>query len=465
MSTPTATPAADVIVVGGGITGLTAAYEARKRGLTAIVLEASSRPGGLIDTHRADGFTIETGPDSLLARKKAGLELCRDLHLLEQLQTVTPPRSASVLKGSRLYPMPSPSFMGLPVGWRALLRYDLLSPAGRMRLALEPWVPTRRGDDDESVAAFFRRRFGREAVDVIAQPLLGGIHAGEIEQLSMKMLFPRLLELERTQGHLLKLRAPDEPAGPRAPVFVAPIGGMRAIVDALAGALGPALVTDAEADRLERAGDAWRVWTHQSPVPRTARSIVLALPAYVTSALVAPLDGEMARLFDEMPYASSAGVVLGWPRHGVSRPLVGPGFVVARRFSDVRITACTFVSSKWRHRAPDEAVLVRAFVGGVHDPSAVDLDDRTLVDVVRRDLDITLGISAPPSLTRIYRWRRASVQHNVGQLERVAAIESRLAAHPGLFVAGAGFRAVGIPDCIADARAAVERILLTRSES
>lgn len=462
MSTPTATPT-DLIVVGGGITGLTAAHEARKRGLSVVLLEATSRPGGLIGTERVDGFTIETGPDALLARKAAGLALSRELNLLDHLQTTTPPRNASVLKGHRLYPLPSPSLMGLPIGWRALLRYDLLSPAGRMRLAREPWIPPRNSETDESVAAFFRRRFGPETVEAIAQPLLGGIHAGDVEQLSMKILFPTLLELERKHGHLVKLRSPEEST--RVPAFVAPREGMRTFVDALAKALGDAIETGTPVERIAPSDGAWHVWTRQSPSPRRARAIVLALPAYVTSSLLNPVDPEAARLFAEMPYVSSAGVVLGWPRRDVAHPLTGPGFIVARRSTDVRITACTFVSSKWQRRAPDDSVLLRAFLGSIDDPSAIDLDDDEMLAIVRRDLERVLGITARPSLSRIYRWRRASVQHNVGQLERVAAIDARLAAHPGLFVAGAGFRAVGIPDCIADARATVERILLPRSES
>ena len=457
MSTDTA-PLIDVAIVGGGISGLTAAYEARRRGLRVLVLEAAPRAGGLIDTDHIDGFTIEAGPDSLLAQKRAGLELCRDLGLLDEFQSVKRPRAAYVLKGRTLHRLPSPSVLGLPVGWRALLRYDLLSPAERMRLALEPWIPPRRSDDDESVASFFRRRFGHGTVDLIAQPLLGGIHSGDIERLSMHRLFPSLVQRERTRGHVLDLREPEK-KGERAAVFVAPIEGMRAIVSALIERLDDSLATGVAVARLEPSGaDGWTIRTTASGPAVRARSVVLAVPAYVAAALLQPVDEEAARLCAEIPYSSSAGVALAWHRRDVAHPLAGPGFVVARKYSNVRITACTWVSSKWAHRAPDDAVLVRAFLGGSHDPGAVDLDDDTLVDVVRRDLEHVLGIAAPPILARVYRWRRASVQHNIGQRARVAAIEARLAVHPGVFVAGGGFRAVGIPDCIADARAVIDEI-------
>jgi oxygen-dependent protoporphyrinogen oxidase len=461
MFTPTATPI-DVIVVGGGITGLTVAYTARKRGLDAVVFEASTRAGGLIDTEQIDGFTIEGGPDSLLAQKTAGVELCEELNIASDLQAVRPPGGAFVLKGRRLFRLPSPSVLGLPVGWRALLRFDLLPPLARARLGLEPWIRARHDGEDESVASFFRRRFGRATVDLVAQPLLGGIHAGDIERRWMKALFPRLLDLERTHGHVLTLRART---GRQRAAFVAPRGGMQTIVARLAAELGGALVSGAAVTRIERTGGLWHVWRSGNASPSISHAVVLAIPAFAAADLLATVDADAARECRAIPYASTAGVALAWPRGEVAHSLSGTGFVVARRQSDVRITACTWVSSKWEHRAPAGAVLLRAFAGGVHDPAAVDLDDRTLVGIVRRDLEATLGITAAPSLWRVYRWRRASVQHNVGQLARVAAIDARLAAHPGLLVAGAGFRAVGIPDCIADARAAVDRILLTRSES
>ena len=464
MSTGTAQPI-DVAVVGGGITGLTAAYEARRRGLSAVVLEAAPRPGGLVDTDHIDGFTIEAGPDSLLALKAAGVDLCRDLGLADDLQTVKPPRSAFVLKGRTLHPLPSPSLLGLPVGWRALLRYDLLAPAERIRLALEPFVPSRRSAEDESVASFFRRRFGRATVDLIAQPLLGGIHAGDVERLSMQRLFPRLVEIERTHGHVLDLRSPAA-ARERKPVFVAPAAGMRSIVDALVDRLGDCIVAGAAVVGLERtAADGWTIWTRGPDRPVKARAVVLAVPAYAAASILQSIDQDAARLSGEIQYASSAGVALAWRRADVAHPLAGPGFVVARKYSSVRITACTWVSSKWAHRAPDDAVLIRAFVGGAHDPGAVDLDDESIAGVVRRDLADVLGIAAAPILTRVYRGRRASVQHDIGQTERITAIEARLAAHPGLFVAGSGFRAVGIPDCIADARAVVDRIVTSGSSS
>src|SRR5258706_9537388 len=203
-------PKPDVVVIGAGITGLAAAYEVARRGLRPLVLEASSRAGGLVRTDHADGFTIEAGPDSVLTTKPAAIELARELGL--ETQPVRPPGGAFVLCGSRLYRLPRPSRLAIPQSWRALAGYTLLSPAARGRIALEPLVPARRDRDDESIGSFFRRRFGRASVDLIAQPLLGGIHAGDIEALSMQSLFPRLLAMERTHGSILRAPA-DGPAG------------------------------------------------------------------------------------------------------------------------------------------------------------------------------------------------------------------------------------------------------------
>jgi oxygen-dependent protoporphyrinogen oxidase len=453
----------DLIVIGGGITGLTAAYEAQRRGLSPLILEALARTGGLIHTDHVDGFTIEAGPDSVLAQKSAGLELLRELGLDDQILHTRPPGGAFVLRGRHLYKLPSPSRLGIPLTWQALAQYDLLPWPARVRMALEPLVPTRRHQDDESIGSFFRRRFGAATIDLIAQPLLGGIHAGNIDQLSMRALFPRLLEAEQTDGRVLKMQpnrsgrsAQQTQDAPGESGFRSLRDGMGALVRALESRLPAGAVRcGSPAQRIERAGSVWRVTSDSASFD--APSIVVAAPAFVAARLLAPIDAEAARLCDEVPYVSTGSVAFAWPRTAVAHPLTGTGFVVARRPSNVRITACTWVSSKWEHRAPDRFVLIRAFIGGEHDPNVLDLEDGELARIVRGDLEPVLGITAPPVLTRVYRWPRAGAQHVVGQRARMEALERRLAGHPGLLVAGSGFRSVGIPDCIADARAVVAR--------
>lgn len=443
-----------IIIVGAGITGLSAGFELAMRGIPFRIFEASDRPGGLIRTEHTGGFTIEAGPDSLLAQKPAALELCAALGLTPQLISTSAPRTAFVLKRGRLYPLPSPSVLGVPTTLGGIAQYDLLSPIARARLAMEVFMPRGHGSD-ESVGAFFRRRFGGQTVGLIAEPLLGGIHAGDIDALSMQSLFPRFLDAEATRGSVLRMFRRKPAAGDG--LFRSLAGGMSELVNALEGRLPVGSIQyDSPVREIVRsrseASEAWQV--RSAGGDAGAHAVILACPAHAAAALLAPIDANAAARCAEVPYASTASVALAWPRGDVSHPLRGSGFVVARRYNALRITACTWVSSKWAGRAPAGSVLLRAFIGGSQDPGAVDLSDGQLVDIAVRDLAGVLGITGSPSVARVARWRRAGAQHNVGQIARVAAIEARLAAHRGLFVAGSGFRAVGIPDCVADGRAA-----------
>jgi protoporphyrinogen/coproporphyrinogen III oxidase len=445
-----------IIIIGAGITGLAAAFELSARGVPFQVLEASPRAGGLIHTEHVDGFTVEAGPDSILAQKPAAIELCEALGLGPRLISTTPPRTAFVLKKGRLHPLPSPSILGIPTTWRGIANYDLLSPMARLRLAIEPVIPRRprrtgRAEDDESVGAFFRRRFGPAAVDLIAEPLLGGIHAGDIDSLSLASLFPRLLEAENRRGSVVRTFSQRTSTGDG--LFRSLGSGMGELVTAIERRLPSGSIRyESPVRDVVKEGAGWRVSMAGASVP--ARAVVLACPAHAAARILAPIDERAAALCAEVPYVSTASVALAWPRDAVRHPLAGSGFVVARAHNALRMTACTWVSSKWSGRTPAGTVLLRVFVGGSHDPEAVDLPDERLVDVASRELAGILGIEGAPILSRVYRWRMAGAQHNVGQIARVAEIESRLSEHPGLFIAGSGFRSVGIPDCIADGRAA-----------
>jgi oxygen-dependent protoporphyrinogen oxidase len=440
-----------ITIIGGGITGLSAAYELSRRGIPFVLLESSPRAGGLIRTERVDGFTIEAGPDSILAQKRAAIDLCEELGLGHRLIAATPPRTAFVLKRGRLYRIPSPSVLGIPVTMGGVARYDLLPWTSRLRIALEPVVARGRGDD-ESVASFFRRRFGPATVDLIAEPLLGGIHAGDVEQLSIASLFPRLVEAERQPARVLRgvgRGAPRDPEG----LFRSLADGMGELVSAVLSHLpAGALHVRAPVVSLERAGAGWRLG-EASGLTHDARVVILAAPAHVAAALLAGLDAAAAQICGATPYVSTASGALGWRRGDIAHALAGSGFVVARRHSDARITACTWVSSKWAGRAPEGFALLRAFIGGRHDPDAAALPDARLIDIAVRDLSPVLGISAPPMLARVFRWTNAVAQHDVGHGARMAGLAARLRDLPGLFVAGSGFSSIGIPDCVAHGRA------------
>jgi oxygen-dependent protoporphyrinogen oxidase len=440
-----------IAIIGGGITGLAAAHELTRRGLPFTLFEASPRTGGLIRTEHIDGFTIEAGPDSILVQKPAALTLCEEVGLGDRLIATTPPRTAFVLKRGRLHALPSPSILGIPTTLSGVLRYDLLSWPARARLALEPLVPVRRDPSDESVASFFARRFGPATVPLVAEPLLGGIHAGDITALSMTSLFPRFIEAEARNGSVLQ--AFKNTRRDTEGLFRSLAGGMGELVAAIDARIPPGSVRcSSPVEGIESHGGAWRLLV--SGQSASARAVIVATPAHVAARLLGSIDWEAGALCAEVPYVSTASVALAWPRRAIPHPLSGSGFVVARTLARERITACTWVSSKWTGRAPADTALLRAFIGGAHDPGAVDLSDAELVAIAAADIGRVLRISGPPLLSRVYRWRDAGAQHNVGQLARVARIEARLATHPGLFVAGSGFRSVGIPDCVADGRAA-----------
>jgi protoporphyrinogen/coproporphyrinogen III oxidase len=442
----------DVTIVGGGITGLSAAYELAQRRVPFTLIESAPRLGGLILTERVDGFTIEAGPDSMLVQKPAALQLCDQLGLGPRLISTTPPRTAYILKRGRLYALPSPSILGIPLTWRGVVRYELLPLHSRVRLALETVAPRARDSADESIAAFFRRRFGRATVDLIADPLLGGIHAGSIDKLSMRSLFPRLVEAERRGSVVLGFRRRHSSSATEGP-FKSLSSGMSEMVSAIEQRLPAGSVRLAtEARALEHEGESWRIISSEAVF--TSRAVILCVPAYVAGQLLRSLDTHAAALCEGVPYVSTVSVALAWPRSAVAHDLQGSGFVVARSQNALRITASTWVSSKWSGRAPSGFALIRAFLGSAADPSAVDLADNELIDTARKEVASILGIGGPPVLARVYRWRNAGAQHVVGHLTRVAAIEERLAQYPGLFVAGSGFRSTGIPDCVADGRAA-----------
>lgn len=436
-----------IIIIGAGITGLSAAYELAVRGAPFVLLESSSRPGGLIHTERIDGFTIDAGAESMLVQKPAALALCEELGLSARLMPARPPRTAFVAREGRLYPLPSPSVLGIPTTLGGLAKYALLDWRARARVAIEPWVPA-RGARDESVASFFRRRFGSATVGLIAEPLLAGIHAGDVEQLSMPSLFPRFAAAEQKPGGILRgLSSPGSTDG----LFRALRGGMSELVEAMARTLpAGAMRLATPVGALERTPAGWTVTAggHQLD----AAGVIVAAPAHVASALLRSVDDGASRICATVPYVSTATVALGWNREDVAHPLAGSGFVVARRHNRLRITACTWVSSKWEDRAPAGKVLLRAFVGSVHDPHAADLGDGELIDIARRDLSTTLGISAPPLMARAFRWHNAGAQHNVGHLARMAGLAARLRSLPGLFVAGSGFDSIGIPDCVTTGR-------------
>jgi oxygen-dependent protoporphyrinogen oxidase len=452
-----------VVVVGGGIAGLAAALRLQRLrpGGEITLVERRPRLGGTILTEHVDGFVIEAGPDSFLARKPRGVGLCEELGLAGRLIARDPRDGRTYVRlGGDLRPLPAGLTGMVPTRLDTLASSGILSPDGLARFARESEVPAEVGDRDESIAAFITRRMGREAYERLVEPLMSGIYAGDGEQLSLAATFPNLRHLEREHGSVTRglLAGSGEGAGARPP-FLSLRGGMAELTAAVAARLTETTVITGQAvtSLRRRSGGAGYELQLAGGDSLAAEAVVLTTPAYVTADLVTALDPALATAHTEIPYGSSALVTLAYPASALSRPLDGYGYVVPRvEGSDV--LACTWSSSKWEGRAPDGQALVRVYLGrfGRRDVTA-DSDDE-LVATARGEIAITLGPAAEPSLTRVHRWPRGMPQYVLGSLERLAGIERRLADHPGLALAGAAYRGVGIPDCIASGEAAAERI-------
>ena len=457
----------DCVIVGGGIAGLASAYELSRRGVSFVLLERAARAGGVILSEEIDGFVIDGGPDALLIQKPDGIKLCEELGLGDRLVSTKPPRLAYIQRGGQLHALPAASVLGIPTRVGPFVSTRLFSWLGKLRMGAELFVPARRDEGDESIGSFMTRRFGREATTYLAEPLLAGIHAGDVDRLSIRALFPRFVEAERTHGSLLKaFRSNPNPASPANPesqipnpgkgngAFKSLPGGLSELIRALVSVLpSGSICLNSTVSRIteQREHGSFRV-ERASGDAIAARAVVIATPAYATSSLTRELDGEISGIFSEIRYASAATIVLAFPRRAVAHPLNGSGFVVPR-VENTGIMAASWLSSKWPDRAPDDKVLLRTFVGGARDPKALEESDAELVSRSMRALRPLLGITGEPLLSRVYRWDRANAQHEVGHLDRVAAIERALTHHPGLFVTGSGFRGTGIPDCVADGRA------------
>jgi oxygen-dependent protoporphyrinogen oxidase len=441
----------DVVIVGAGVSGLSAAYELRKRKRSVIVLERERRPGGIIVTERVGEFIVDGGPDSLLVQKPSAVALCNEIGLGDRMVPTKLPRTAFVLRGGELHPLPSASILGFPTRVKPLFTSTLFGVAAKLRMAAEVVIPKRSRADDESIAAFVRRRFGPEAVTYIAEPLLAGIHAGDVERLSMRALFPRLVDAEASAGSIIKFFRREQRPLNSDGVFRSFPNGLAELIDGLMKAVPKDSVRcGANVTRIEESPDGFSIDAAGAP-PVRARAVILAIPAFAAGPLLRPVDAALADACGSIRYMSTATVVFAFPRDAVRHKLNGTGFVVPRS-EGMSITAGAWISSKWPHRAPEGQALLRAFLGGARDPDVLAKTDHELIGSALGDLTKILGIHGAPIMTRVYRWNRSSPQLEVGHGDLMQRIDAKLAAHPGLFVSAAGFRGVGIPDCIADAR-------------
>jgi oxygen-dependent protoporphyrinogen oxidase len=466
-----------VVIVGGGITGLSAAYRLLRKGkdatgapLSVTLLEARPRLGGNIHTERRDGFVIDAGPDSFVSSRPQAAALCRELGLGDRLiGTSEKSRKVYIRQGGVEHRLPEGVVLGIPTRLGPLVRTKLFSWPGKVRMGLDLVLPRRHGGPDESVGAFMRRRLGREAVERLAEPLLGGIYAGNVDTLSLRAAFPQLLDLEDKYGSLIRgtlaQKAKQPPPKGKVPpsVFHSLLGGMGELIETLARTidkLGGNIRIGAEVEAIAD-GDVeshFKVMVRGDAEPVPADDVVLCAPAYAAADALDGLDRELANKLRQIPYVSTATVTVGFPRADVPHPLDASGLIIPKG-EKRSVLAATFISSKWVGRAPEDVALMRVFVGGYRDPGALAQTDEELVGLARRELELLTGVRARPLISRVFRYDRANAQPTIGHPERLAKMRALAAKHPGLHLAGAAFDGVGIPDCVRQAEEVAAKIV------
>ena len=457
------------VIIGGGIAGLATAFYLQEGGANdCTLIERSPRVGGKITSAELNGFLVEGGPDSFITQKAATLELCSKLGLDELLIGSNGGTNSTTYvwsKGS-LHAMPEGMMLMAPTMVLPFLRSRLISWPGKMRMGMEFFVPKSPGDQDESLASFVRRRLGTELLNKIAGPLMGGIHAADPERLSLKSTFPMFLDMEKKHGSLIRgmMKRPKHtpPSGAKKPpMFMSLRGGLHQLVDALVAQLCPeTLRVGLCVVSVHPDGAQYRVVLSDGAI-LIADNLVFATPSYVTADLVQQIDPILASRLREIRYVSTATVSLGYKRSDVAHPMQGAGFIVPKT-EGRKITACSWSSEKFKHRAPDDCVLLRVFVGGALAENLAEQDEAALIQLAREELRTIMGITATPVLESAYRWPKANPQYDLGHAQRVTEIEQALTALPGLYLAGAAYRGSGIPDCIQSGMKAARSIIAAR---
>lgn len=445
-----------VVVVGGGVAGLSVCYElierakARPGSLEVVCLEAADRPGGNIRTDREGGFTCEWGPNGFLDNVPATPALVERVGLRDRV--LRSDQSAAIrfiFRGGRLRRLPS--------GPLSFLVSDILSLRGRLRVLAEPFVPPRRDEGEESVANFVERRIGGEAASVLVDAMVSGIYAGDVGALSLEATFPKMHRMEKDHGGLMRAmmarrREGGSGGGPAGPggTLTSFKGGLEELIAGLSGAVGPALRLRHRVSRVDEMGvRGYRVSVADQP-SIDADAVVLACPAWQAAEIASDIDPELSAALSGIPSASLAVVHFAYDLDDLPVPPRGFGFLVPRG-EGPRILGTLWASSIFPGRAPEGKALLTSMIGGAHDPEAVGLGDGALVDLVRKDLATAMRIEKPPRFARIFRHTRGIPQYVLGHVARLAAIDRRTSAHPGLFVCGNSYRGISVNACVDEA--------------
>jgi oxygen-dependent protoporphyrinogen oxidase len=451
-----------IIIIGGGISGLAAAHRLSEQQVRVTLLEASPRLGGTIQTEHRDGFLLERGPDSFISEKPQALELAKRLGLESRLvQTNEQFRRSFIVRDGRLRAVPEGFQLLAPSRLWPFITSDIFSVAGKARMAADLLLPRKSTNGDESLASFVRRRLGTEALERMAQPMVGGIYTADPETLSLRATLPRFLEMEREHRSLILAMLRQGRAqkvgtsGARYSLFLTFDQGMQVLVDALAQQVKADIRLNTRVVRLKHDGSGWTITTSKGVI--NADAICVALPAYLAASLLDNVNERLADKLRQIKYASTATINFAYRRAAITHPLNGFGFVVP--FVEKRsLIACTFSSVKFSGRAPEGHVLLRAFAGGALQPEIFALDEGEMRMRVESDLRELLGITEEPLFVEVAKWKDSMPQYEVGHLEQVNAIEKLAGEIPGLTLAGNAYRGAGIPDCIRSGETAANTI-------
>jgi oxygen-dependent protoporphyrinogen oxidase len=456
-----------IAIVGGGISGLAAAFALEERRLAGesleyVIYEASSRFGGVLVTEQVDGCVVEAGPDSFLTEKPWAADLCRRVGLEDQLigSNDSDRKTYIVLKG-RLSPMPDGLMFMVPTKIMPAFLSPLFSPATKLRMVREWRYSPRQSNGDESVAALVERHYGADMVDRVADPMLAGVYGGEASQLSVRAVLPRFAEMEAKYGSLGRgmLAARKNADHPEATpsIFTSLKNGMQQLADAVVMKLPvQALHTNSLVQAVQRQDRGWVVSAGYASDQFNA--VILATPTPVAAVLLEITSAELASELRAIPYSSSVTVALGFDQEVRAALPPGFGFLVPRG-EGRRLLAATFVHNKFPYRAPEDRALLRCFLGGSRDEAVLQLSDDEILSLVREELGQILELRAEPLFARVYRWKGAMAQYNVGHLERVDRIDRLRKQLLGLALAGNGYRGIGVPDCIRSGEEAANEVL------
>lgn len=458
-----------IAIIGGGISGLSAAFELeqqRKSGaeLEYVLYESSSRLGGVLRTERIDGCLVEAGPDSFITEKPWASDLCRSLGLGDQLiGSNDADRKTYILTRGRLVEMPDGLMFMVPTKILPTGLSPLFSWKTKLRMSQELFHPPRAVEHDESVADFIERHYGREMVDRLADPLLSGVYGGESANLSVRAVLPRFAEMEKTHGSLgramlaARKKMRQGPRKPAPPLFTSLKNGMQHLAEEITSRLMQAsLLTNARVQAIQPEGGGWVVSAGMQSDQFDA--VVLALPGVAAADVVRLASAELASELAAVQYSSSITVGLGYDREVRKSLPAGFGFLVPRS-EGKRLLAATFVHNKFPHRAPEDRALLRCFFAGSNAENVWPLSDDQIVGIVRNELQQIIGLRAEPLFARVYKWKSAMAQYSVGHLDRLERIERLRRQLPGLALAGNAYRGIGVPDCVRSGREAAKMAL------